>query len=67
MFLQDVVRLLPHATQRSLLCEPDLTVDLRNCGIDVSLRCGPSLAVRVTVAPAVEKLTDTSLVQVKDE
>ena len=35
-------------------------MDLRNCVIDVSPRCYLSLAARDTVAPAVEKLTDTS-------
>jgi len=33
--------------------EPDLTVDLNNCVIDASSRCGLSLAARVTVEPAV--------------
>ena len=32
--------------------EPDLTVDLNNCVIDASSRCGLSLAARVTVEPA---------------
>ena len=32
--------------------EPDLTVDLSNCVIDASSRCGLSLAARVTVEPA---------------
>ena len=31
--------------------EPDLTVDLNNCVIDASSRCGLSLAARVTVEP----------------
>ena len=35
--------------------EPDLTVDLNNCVIDASSRCGLSLAARVTVEPAIEK------------
>jgi len=38
--------------------EPDLTVDLSNCVIDVSSRCDLSLGARDTVEPAVEKLTD---------
>ena len=37
--LQNVVCLLPHATQWSLQCEPDLTVDLSNYIIDVTSRC----------------------------
>ena len=32
--------------------EPDLTVDLKNCVIDASSRCGLSLAARFTVEPA---------------
>ena len=32
--------------------EPDLTVDLNNCVIDASSKCGLSLAARVTVEPA---------------
>merc|ERR1712012_1205266 len=32
--------------------EPDLTVDLNNCVLDASSRCGLSLAARVTVEPA---------------
>ena len=40
--------------------EQDLSVDLSKYVIDVYSRCGPSLAARDTVAPAVEKLTDTS-------
>jgi len=32
--------------------EPDLTVDLSNCVIDVSSRCDLSLAARDTVEPA---------------
>ena len=32
--------------------EPHLTVDLNNCVIDASSRCGLSLAARVTVEPA---------------
>ena len=35
--------------------ELDLTVDLNNCVIDASSRCGLSLAARVTVEPATEK------------
>ena len=35
-----------------LKSEPDLTVDLNNCVIDVSPRCSLSLAARVTVEPA---------------
>ena len=38
--------------------EPDLTVDLSNCVIDVSSRCDLSLTARDAVEPAVEKLTD---------
>ena len=38
---------MPHATS-----EQDLTVDLSNYAIDVSSRCGPSLAARDTVEPA---------------
>ena len=39
--------------------EPDLTVELSICAIDVTSKCGLSLAARVTVEPAVEKLTNT--------
>ena len=51
-FLGNEICLLPHAS------EPDLTVDLRNYGIDVSSGCVLSLVARDTVATAVEKLTD---------
>ena len=37
--------------------EPDLTVDLSNCVIDVSSRCDLSLTARDTVEPA-DELTD---------
>ena len=52
-----VVCLLSHATQWSLPCEPDLTVDLSNCVIDVISKCVLSLAACDTVVPAFEKLT----------
>jgi len=35
--------------------EPDLTVDLRNCVVDVSSRCDLSLAARDTVEPVIKK------------
>ena len=42
-------------------------VDLNNNVIDVSSGCDLSLVARDTEAPAVEKLTDTSLEEVKGE
>ena len=63
-FSDDVACLLPDAASAQAL-----TVDLSTYVVDVYSRCGPSLAARDTVAPAVEKMTDTpkSLLQFQGE